>query len=437
MASTLSPDQVSVEMKRTEVAAILKQLVATRGIDLCRERARLEGLLRDLCPTRRQEVSALVQAVQAGVATGLAGRAATEADLLMIRRLVFQLHAEQGTAVELAAWAVSTWATALDVAHDADSALDGAWAIPASSNRSGRPISPRVDELMRDAESAVRAGGHQRALELPGEALAIDAGDMNARRLRADAQRLDLADEGAHADMSGCIQIPSGRFLMGSPAGDAQAWQDETPQHQVMITRAFELQAAPVTTTQYATLLGTQSSWCGRPSHPAVMVSWFDALRYCNALSRQHGLEQPYKFRGLEVRWRGLTCNGYRLPTEAEWEYACRAGAAHADDGDLDTQAWWSANSDGACHPIRSRAPNAWGLYDMLGNVWEWVWDRYGRYPAVSVADPTGPAEGPYRVARGGCWQNDAPFLRATKRALSRPSGRSHSVGFRIARTLP
>ena len=140
---------------------------------------------------------------------------------------------------------------------------------------------------------------------------------------------------------------------------------------------------------------------------------------------------------GEEVTWKGLSCPGFRLPTEAEWEYACRAGTTGARYGDLGDVAWYDGNSGSSTHPVRGKQPNAWGLYDTLGNVWEWCWDWWDSdYPQGVVTDPVGPGSGSYRVLRGGSWNTDAQYARAACRSDWTPGNRD-VLGFRLARSLP
>jgi formylglycine-generating enzyme required for sulfatase activity len=128
-------------------------------------------------------------------------------------------------------------------------------------------------------------------------------------------------------------------------------------------------------------------------------------------------------------------CTGYRLPTEAEWEYAARAGSSEARYASLDAIAWYSGNSGSATHPVGQLQANAWGLYDMLGNVWEWTHDWYAYEYGGAVPDPVGPSGGSYRVGRGGSWSYDAAYVRAAYRSLYDPGNRGGDLGFRLARS--
>jgi formylglycine-generating enzyme required for sulfatase activity len=256
---------------------------------------------------------------------------------------------------------------------------------------------------------------------------------------------------------------------MGSPTGEEGREDDET-QRRVTITRAFCMKASEVTQGEWQAVMGSNPSFfknCGA-NCPVEQVSWEDAVGYANALSRREGLPECY----AGSTFTGLGCRGYRLPTAAEWEYAARAGTTGATYGGnltirgerngpaLDPIAWYGGNSgvsyDGAndcsrwdekqfpsescgTHPVRQKQPNAWGLYDMLGNVFEWTGDWYDWYEvsAGSASDPAGAAAGFIRVVRGGSWNYKARYTRAALTAFTSPDGRSNFLGFRLSRTAP
>ncbi len=245
-----------------------------------------------------------------------------------------------------------------------------------------------------------------------------------------------LGEEVRDASAVTFVHVQPGRFLMGSPPGEKDRGSAEE-QHEVVLTRPFLLGTAPVTQQEYQAVMGTNPSRFAGGNLPVEQVSWFDAVAFCNALSRGEGLEEAYLVQGSDVRWKGPDCPGWRLPTEAEWEYACRAGTTGARYGNLDDIAWHSGNAGGQTHPVRQKAPNAWGLFDMLGNVWEWCWDWYATYPGGRVVDPVGSDSGSYRVARGGSWYLGAQCARAAARGYVAPSARAGNLGFRLARSLP
>jgi formylglycine-generating enzyme required for sulfatase activity len=236
--------------------------------------------------------------------------------------------------------------------------------------------------------------------------------------------------------------IPAGTFPMGSPERDSSAFQDEKPQHGVRITQPFYLGIHPVTQGEYRQVVKKNPSLFSGEEHlPVETVSWFDAVGFCNALSQKEGLPPFYAIEGEAVEvpdWNGL---GYRLPTEAEWEYACRAGSTTwfsfgDDENALGQYAWYSANSIGKTHPVGEKTPNGFGLYDMHGNVWEWCWDEYADdyYQKSPADDPRGPEQAANRVIRGGSCGNDPRRARSAYRDEYAPEYQHNDLGFRLAR---
>jgi formylglycine-generating enzyme required for sulfatase activity len=171
------------------------------------------------------------------------------------------------------------------------------------------------------------------------------------------------------------------------------------------------------------------------------MVTWLDAVEYCNWLSEKESLSKCYLIKGTEVKYLD-TAKGYRLPTEAEWEFAARGGNksggfSYAGSNNLNEVGWYKDNSGGMTQQVAKKAPNELGLYDMTGNVWEWVWDFYdwNYYKASPSDDPQGPGEGQYRVMRGGAWYNDPTHALTVSRQDHHAGFRQNSVGFRVARS--
>jgi formylglycine-generating enzyme required for sulfatase activity len=171
-------------------------------------------------------------------------------------------------------------------------------------------------------------------------------------------------------------------------------------------------------------------------NYPMYFVSWFEAVDYCNARSIKEGLTPAYTRDKNNVTW-NRDANGYRLPTEAEWEYACRAGTSTTYTmGNTINESLANFNGTGT-KPVGSFQPNNWGLYDMHGNVWEWCWDRYGRYSNTSQIDPDGSSSGSSRVTRGGCWNNNSSrILRSANRNDLNPNTQRDGIGFRVVRPL-
>ena len=212
------------------------------------------------------------------------------------------------------------------------------------------------------------------------------------------------------------VWVPPGQFQMGSTSSEAD--DDEQPVTQVRISRGFWMGKYEVTQAQWEAVMGSNPSSitnCGGDC-PVEEVSWEDVQEFIGKLNARSG-GRPY-----------------RLPTEAEWEYAARAGTTEERYGDLDEIAWYVSNSGGTPHRVGEKAANAWGLHDMLGNVWEWVQDWYGSYPGGSVTDPTGPGSGSFRVFRGGSWLDGARFSRSAYRIGWRPGLRYFDLGFRLLR---
>ncbi|MEV6166134.1 SUMF1/EgtB/PvdO family nonheme iron enzyme [Streptomyces sp. NPDC052052] len=212
------------------------------------------------------------------------------------------------------------------------------------------------------------------------------------------------------------VAVPPGRVTL-SDRRTQRSWTAEVA--------PFRMAAVPVTQSLYAHVTGQQPSTARGDRLPVEGVSWWDAVRFCNALSRREGLTPAYHLRpGEETADWNASADGYRLPTEAEWEHACRAGTTGPRHGPLDEIAWYQGNSEGHIHPVGVKQPNAWGLHDMLGNVWNWCWDVYDAE-----------VYGTYRVLRGGGWADEHWSCRASVRRRSHPTFRIDDVGFRLARS--
>jgi formylglycine-generating enzyme required for sulfatase activity len=216
------------------------------------------------------------------------------------------------------------------------------------------------------------------------------------------------------------VLIDAGTFQMGA----ADGWELERLVHSVCISLPFYLGKYPVTQAQWATVMGNNpSAFKGHPDWPVESVSW----------EHVQGFIQKLNARGNDEY--------YRLPTEAEWEYACRAGSTTVycfgdDSSQLGEYAWYRENAGGQPHPVGLLKPNAWGLYDMHGNVWEWVQDWYGPYVAEAVPNPPGASSGVDRVNRGGSWVFDDRFCRSAARGHVTPDHCAYDLGFRLLKTV-
>jgi formylglycine-generating enzyme required for sulfatase activity len=230
------------------------------------------------------------------------------------------------------------------------------------------------------------------------------------------------------------VLIPKGTFMMGSPTSEEGRVGNET-QHDVTISKDYYLGVYEVTQAQYEKMMGKNPSRFqgdnlrgdslrrDSTNHPVEQVSWEDAVDFCKKLS-----DLPEEKKAGRV---------YRLPTEAEWEYACRAGSKTAysfgeGSKSLGDYAWFDQNSNRQTHPVGEKKANAWGLYDMHGNVWEWCSDWYGQYPKGAVSDPVGTRDGSPRVFRGGSWYDHFEYCRSARRLGYFPSGRD-DFGLRVA----
>ena len=233
---------------------------------------------------------------------------------------------------------------------------------------------------------------------------------------------------------------------MGSPSYEVGNNAYEGPQHQVTVS-SFYMGRYEVTQKEYREVMGANPSYFKGDSLPVESVSWYDAINYCNRLSQLEGLIPAYTVNGVNVTW-NPNANGYRLPTEAEWEYACRAGTTTpfstgnnitTAQANYDGNNPYNDNAKGASRQktinVGSFQPSPWGLYDMHGNVSEWCWDWYGAVNAARQTDPIGPSSGTSHVTRGGSWVNGGRDIRSAARNYGAPSYRSSNLGFRIARS--
>ena len=222
--------------------------------------------------------------------------------------------------------------------------------------------------------------------------------------------------------------IPVGSFKMGSPNHEVDRDEDEGVLREVTITHGFWLGVTEVTQGQWKAIMGsTPSHFPFSDRRPVEMVAWSDAMRFCEKLNSEHGSRLPEGYR-------------FTLPTEAEWEYACRAGTTTrffcGDDHDelvLHDYAWYHQEGGASTKTVATKEPNPWGLFDMHGNVYEWVFDWYGMYPVGNSTDPQGPTSGSVRIARGGSWYNTNVKCRSANRERNNTDGKYNEVGFRIA----
>jgi len=218
------------------------------------------------------------------------------------------------------------------------------------------------------------------------------------------------------------VWIPAGTFLMGRYPGEQDSDPNEVPEHQVTLSQGFWMGKYEVTQAQWEAVMGSSPAYFSGANRPVEWVSWSEVQSFITALN-------------------GLTGETFRLPTEAEWEYACRGGTTTrfywGDDPtyrQIGNYAWYGSNSGSQTQDVGAKLPNGFDLYDMSGSVWEWCQDWCGAYPSGSVTDPTGPASGPYRIGRGGSWTHNGRACRSAARYGHGPSSASNNLGFRLSR---
>ncbi len=317
------------------------------------------------------------------------------------------------------------------------------------------PVNVELKKKKAEAEEAARIEEEKRkeAAKLAEEERKKEAARIEEEKKKAEAETAKKPEEtlspealekkralDSLMDLANYVRVPAGSFLMGSTTGNA----DEKPAHRVRISRPFEMGKYEVTQAQWVVVMGNNPSNFKGPNLPVENVSWEDVQIFIQKLN-----DQTDKYT-------------YRLPTEAEWEYACRAGSTGDYAGTLDSMAWygdnsglqrfnasevWKADNTGymnkllnnksQTHPVGLKQANAWGLHDMYGNVWEWCQDLYAEtyYGKSLESDPQGPGSGASRVRRGGSWYNFASSCRSSQRDKFRPDASFSNIGFRLVRT--
>jgi formylglycine-generating enzyme required for sulfatase activity len=237
------------------------------------------------------------------------------------------------------------------------------------------------------------------------------------------------------------VRVEGGAYRMGGLPGSRDL--DESSLRTVTVS-TFYMGVHEVTQGAWVWVMGYNPSRFVGKDRPVENVSWLDAVDYCNRLSDREGRQPCYAAdAGDESSVRcDFTLDGYRLPTEAEWEYAAQGGRGarahrYAGSDNPVVVGWFDANSGGSTHPVAQKRANELGLYDMTGNVWEWCWDRFGWYAGGSRTDPLGPTVGSARILRGGSWRSDVWLLRVSEHLEYLPGARGSLLGFRVVRRGP
>jgi sulfatase modifying factor 1 len=445
----------------------LKEVVDEHGFERPRSDANwLNNILGDYSP-QTPALNRVVATVAREGFPDLLRRATTvgESDTVVrqaVSRLVSAYAIEQGAAYD----AVTVWATVLGAVYTGQrpSSLVSGSSVAGVGDRLAR----KIQRLLDEAEIAEGSGDWTQAVERYDEVLTLDPAHFDAIQLRGLAERrkaknspempskqapvakrapvakqatvasplsgwrtagmVDCGEDwfgrwaavmiaGVEVRFRYCVP---GRFLMGSPESEFGRDNDEGPTHEVKLTQGFWMAEVPVTQRLWEAVAGNNPSKFKGADRPVEKVSWLD----CDGWIRK-----------ADSMTSGLNVN-LRFPTEAEWEYAARAGTTGPCYGELDAIAWHLRNSWAQTHPVKQMASNAWGLHDMLGNVWEWCSDWHGKYRSRRVTDPTGPSSGSLRVFRGGSWNSDAGNVRSAFRNRDAPSNRYGNLGFRPVLSL-
>ncbi|MEZ4963741.1 MAG: SUMF1/EgtB/PvdO family nonheme iron enzyme [Saprospiraceae bacterium] len=315
------------------------------------------------------------------------------------------------------------------------------WQMPDDSMYRRSQINPDkvVPPANRDSTGATPAPGTSSSGQMQKEPV---TGEKNDRKIPSDLAGREkeppVPDPGKKALKPDMVRVKGGTFKMGSETGG----DDEKPVHEVALSD-FYIGRYEVTFEEYdrfcdATGRGKpeDEDW-GRGTRPVINVSWFDAVAYCNWLSKQEGFEPAYAISNTSATLLP-GAKGYRLPTEAEWEYAARGGKKsrgeeYSGSNEVDDVAWYDGNSGGKTHPVGGKKENELGIFDLSGNVEEWCYDWYGDYPSGRSDNPHGPKNGSLRVLRGGGYFYDAQYCRAACRYNPTPSHRARVIGFRLA----
>ncbi|HNS76179.1 formylglycine-generating enzyme family protein [Mesotoga prima] len=391
----------------------LIRIVQEYGADILKDPGKVKGLLKDFCPEEpRGKIFAITQCLREGIHRELIDSSKRKTIRIELSRLIRKIHDNFGLKEDISRWAVETIALALGIIREEEST-----------------------EVPWKNETQVIEEKHPK--------MKIEI--LQNSTTKEKVLRTTNGDE--------LIYVERGSFIMGDTWGDGFPY--EKPTHKVTLTYDFHIGKYPVTFEEYDKYCMRTSakrpgdfSW-GRGRRPVINVSWWDAISYCNWLSEKEGIPKAYDDKGNILDKYGKTTTditevvGYRLPTEAEWEYAARGGNKskgykYSGSDNADDVAWYASNSKGMTQEVGTKLPNELGLYDMSGNVWEWCSDWYDSrfYSRSQKFNSHNCTLGSYRVIRGGCWLSFEPYVRLVIRFDSSPKGSSNNMGFRISKTV-
>jgi len=409
----------------TNLLDIIKRIIAEQGKGILADPPRLRAFFMDLAKDEpRQERLAFGRCMELGSYEALKNARTPEerrqkketlADLLHTKTGIYKDHCEG----------------ALDLL---EAVMFGVTPEPGPGVKSGTPVSPKPPPPPKPETGFCTNCGEQ----LPAKAkFCMTCGTQTASSpLEVPPEQKTIQEA-----FAGFVRVDGGTFLMGTPEGGEE---NERPVRSVTVS-GFYMSRFPVTQREWFEVMGKNPSYFKGDKLPVETVSWFDAIEYANEKSRRAGLTLAYTIKkgwfGKDVTW-NRAANGYRLPTEAEWEFAARGGHGspgnftYSGSNNIDEVAWHEGNSAGSTQEVGSKMPNALGLYDMSGNMCEWCWDWFSPYPSVNETDPAGPAAGEdyTRVARGGSWDDTPDYARSAFRHDEFPDNRYSFLGFRVVR---
>jgi len=391
------------ELVRDELIRIVRE----NGEDVLLDPVRTKAFLNDFCGNKyRREINSITLALKEGAVTELLNSRRNRTERFAIARLSKNLEESFGFPKQQTIWTVESIAIALGIISEKEATGVGKAQVERKPAETETGTTYRQD----NRESKIKTS--------------------NGYEL---------------------IYIEGGSFIMGDTWGDE--YSDEKPTHRVKLTYDFCVGEYPVTFDEYDRYCretGTEkpydSGW-GRERRPVINVSWFNAIEYCNWLSEKEGLSKVYDNKGTLLGKDGRVTTdpskvaGYRLPTEAEWEYAARGGNKskgykYAGSDTVSDVAWYYENSGDKTQEVGKKAPNELGLYDMSGNVWEWCSDLYGSYSSPAQINRYN-TSGSGRVLRGGSWVSSTADTRVASRSADSPTYTGYDLGFRICRTVP
>jgi formylglycine-generating enzyme required for sulfatase activity len=447
----------------TNFVEIIKRIIAEQGEDILADAQRVKGFVQDYAARESKiERLAFTRCIEYGAYTELKNAPDVQARIMVKAAVAQKVHSNEGMDVALCNDALDVLEAALfgekNLCQSCGKELHDGWVscpycgTPQAAEQENEPApapvpqaAPSTPQTTTNSAPAPRKKHTKRndfiAAVVFVALIVIVIVIIANGESGSNSQTNTPAVSAIPADF---VRIEGGTFTMGSPSTEVSRFGDET-QHQVKVN-SFYMGKYEVTQAEYEAVMGTNPSSFKGAKRPVETVSWFDAVEYCNKRSAKEGLSPAYTRNGDSVTW-NRNATGYRLPTESEWEYACRAGTATPfSTGSNITTAQANYNGDypyngNAKGTYREKtteagtfAANRWGLHDMHGNVWEWCWDWYGSYPSGAQSTPDGAVSGARRVGRGGSWILYGRILRSAYRGSYTPSYRYNNLGFRLVR---